>query len=130
MEATIDESKAVAWAMKVGLLERSMLCPQCAQPMRLKARERYWRCCRKTRHADGKQERFTIFVNSWFSKKKLSFPGVTADVCVVHANTSSPSCAHGQDQREYMWWSWVFPTRASPGEFMCRPCSGIYSKRS
>ncbi|ETL85869.1 hypothetical protein L917_14654, partial [Phytophthora nicotianae] len=31
MEATTDESKAVAWAMEVGLLERSMLCPQCAQ---------------------------------------------------------------------------------------------------
>ncbi|ETP50883.1 hypothetical protein F442_03900, partial [Phytophthora nicotianae P10297] len=54
MEATTDESKAVAWAMEVGLLERSMLCPQCAQPMRLNARMRYWRSCRKTRHADGR----------------------------------------------------------------------------
>ncbi|ETI36098.1 hypothetical protein PPTG_05332 [Phytophthora nicotianae INRA-310] len=54
MEATTDESKAVAWAMEVGLLERSMLCPQCTQPMRLNARKRYWRCCRKTRHADGR----------------------------------------------------------------------------
>ncbi|KAI9985627.1 hypothetical protein PInf_005012 [Phytophthora infestans] len=61
MEATTDESKVVACAMKVGLLERSMLCPHCAQPMRLNARKRYWRCCRRTCHADGKQEQFSIF---------------------------------------------------------------------
>ncbi|ETP30175.1 hypothetical protein F442_20763 [Phytophthora nicotianae P10297] len=102
MEATTDESKAVARAMEVGLLERSMFCPQCAQPMPLNARKRYWRCCRKTRHADGKQEQFSIFVNSWFSKMKLElFPGVVAAVCVVHANTPAPSSAHGQRQREY-----------------------------
>ncbi|KAG6576411.1 uncharacterized protein IUM83_08939 [Phytophthora cinnamomi] len=33
MEATTDEVKAATWAMEVGLLEKAMLCPQCAKPM-------------------------------------------------------------------------------------------------
>ncbi|KAG6574350.1 NADPH-dependent diflavin oxidoreductase 1 [Phytophthora cinnamomi] len=74
MEATTDAVKAATWAMEVGLQEKAMLCPQCAQPMRLNARARYWQCCRKTRHPDGNQEQCSIFVNSWFSKMKLTLP--------------------------------------------------------
>ncbi|ETP36925.1 hypothetical protein F442_15225 [Phytophthora nicotianae P10297] len=94
MEATTDESKAVAWAMEVGLLERSMLCPQCAQPMRLNAPKRYWRCCRKTRHADGKQEQFSIFVNSWFSKMKLELSQALRLMFAWCIRTPQPQAAH------------------------------------
>ncbi|ETP39149.1 hypothetical protein F442_13374 [Phytophthora nicotianae P10297] len=94
MEATTDESKAVVWAMEVGLLGRSMLCPQCAQPMRLNARNRYWRCCRKTRHADGKQEQFSIFVNSWFSKMKLELSQALRLMFAWCMRTPQPQAAH------------------------------------
>ncbi|ETO70930.1 hypothetical protein F444_12675 [Phytophthora nicotianae P1976] len=94
MEATTDESKAVVWAMEVGLLERSMLCPQCAQSMRLNARKRYWRCCRKTRHADGKQEQFSIFVNSWFSKMKLELSQALRLMFAWCMRTPQPQAAH------------------------------------
>eukprot|EP00644_Phytophthora_capsici_P013634 jgi/Phyca11/549627/estExt2_Genewise1Plus.C_PHYCAscaffold_330170 len=94
MEATTDESKAVAWAMEVGLLERSMLCPQCAQPMRLNALKRYWRCCRKTRHADGKQEQLSIFVNSWFSKMKLALSQALRLMFAWCMRAPQPQAAH------------------------------------
>ncbi|ETN20492.1 hypothetical protein PPTG_03486 [Phytophthora nicotianae INRA-310] len=94
MEATTDESKAVVWAMEVGLLGRSMLCPQCAQPMRLNARNRYWRCCRKTRHADGKQEQFSIFVNSWFSKMKLELSQALRLMFAWCMRAPQPQAAH------------------------------------
>ncbi|OWZ12696.1 hypothetical protein PHMEG_00014103 [Phytophthora megakarya] len=73
-EATTGQIKAVAWVMEMGLLGRTMLCLQCAQSMRLDARECYWCCCRKTRHADLKQKQHSIFVNSWFTKMKLTLP--------------------------------------------------------
>ncbi|KAG1703934.1 hypothetical protein DVH05_028551 [Phytophthora capsici] len=118
MEATTDESKAVAWAMEVGLLERSMLCPQCAQPMRLNALKRYWRCCRKTRHADGKQEQLSIFVNSWFSKTIEGLWEMHIKRHIKAMRGCSKKYLDGYID-EYMWRSWFFPTRSSPGEFMC-----------
>ncbi|KAK1937743.1 hypothetical protein P3T76_009480 [Phytophthora citrophthora] len=74
MEATTKATKAAAWVMQLGLLEKSMFCPQCTQPMRLNAQQRYWRCCRKTRHTEGKQEQCSIFVSSWSSQMKLTLP--------------------------------------------------------
>ncbi|KAG6964872.1 hypothetical protein JG688_00007505 [Phytophthora aleatoria] len=53
-EATADEIKAASSTMDVGLLDKTMLCPQCAEQMDL----------HKKRRANEKQEQHSIFVSS------------------------------------------------------------------
>eukprot|EP00644_Phytophthora_capsici_P012605 jgi/Phyca11/16909/fgenesh1_pg.PHYCAscaffold_23_\ len=111
MEATTDEVKAAAWAMKVGLLENTMMCPECARPMRLNAQERYWRCCRKTRHANAKQVQFSIFVNSWFSKMKLTLCQALRLMFAWCMRAPQPQAAHMAKVSENTASSWYADCR-------------------
>eukprot|EP00644_Phytophthora_capsici_P017114 jgi/Phyca11/61705/gw1.48.362.1 len=111
MEATTDEVKAAAWAMKVGLLENTMMCPECARPMRLNAQGRYWRCCRKTRHANAKQVQFSIFVNSWFSKMKLTLCQALRLMFAWCMRAPQPQAAHMAKVSENTASSWYADCR-------------------
>ncbi|GMF54474.1 unnamed protein product [Phytophthora fragariaefolia] len=82
MEAMTDETKAAAWAMDVGLLEKAMLCPQCTRLMRLNVQSRHWRCCRKKSHEDSKEVQRSILVSSRFSKMKLTLQQA---ICLIVA---------------------------------------------
>lgn len=72
VRVSYDEDLCLRWCMDVGLLERTLLCPACHEPMRLYLGSKRWRCTKRKVHDDRKQRELTVYANSFFYNMKLT----------------------------------------------------------
>ncbi|EEY70516.1 uncharacterized protein PITG_23305 [Phytophthora infestans T30-4] len=71
MEVTFDEETCALWCMDVGLIDKHKRCLSCGSLMKPSLARKRWRCSRRTKHADGKEQSIGMLTCSCFNDAKL-----------------------------------------------------------